>query len=165
MILIRCYGHELRFSKDKGAQVILVHFMQVCPGASFLWFVENYVESRLVLVHRVEDNLPGKQEQIITVKKFRGSIRRRTKDTHPMPPRVNTLNWCHFAFELTNQNSPGRKILTPWRQCMLQQERYLSRVAFLTVVDIKNSPKRFRIQKTVSDCKKGKIWEIMFACS
>ena len=47
-----------------------------------------------------------------------------------MPPRVNTLNWCHFAFELTNQNSPGGKIVTPWRQCMLQQERYLSRVAF-----------------------------------
>lgn len=36
MILISCDGHELRFSKDEGAQVILVHFMEICSGASFL---------------------------------------------------------------------------------------------------------------------------------
>ena len=36
-------------------------------------------------MHRVEDNLPGKQEPIITVQTFRGPIKSRTKDMLPLP--------------------------------------------------------------------------------
>ena len=65
MILIGCNSHELRFSENERTQVILVHFMKICSGAPFLWFVEYHVESRLVLMHRVEDNLQDKRQPII----------------------------------------------------------------------------------------------------
>lgn len=114
MILISCDGHELRFSKDEGAQVILVHFMEICSGAPFLWFVENYVESRLVLVHRVEDNLPGKQEPIInnniTVKTFRGLIKSRIKDMLHVPSEGKHLNWCQTRENMSLALSAGKHV-------------------------------------------------------
>ena len=36
MILISCDSHELRFSENERAQVILVHFVEARSGASFL---------------------------------------------------------------------------------------------------------------------------------